>query len=172
VVVNGKFLANNPKAAAAATRALLKGAKWVEANPAAAARLSVEKKYLASNPELNTVAISHLRYIPSVSGAKAAVSSAATEMKKAGMLDPTTDVPSLAKKAFVQLDGVSDEWLQGLSVEKVAGGQVAPDEDVRLKTELAANEGIFNLASCCSSGEKRPDVDQGARTIGICSGME
>jgi NitT/TauT family transport system substrate-binding protein len=63
VVVNGKFLANNPKVAAAATRALLKGAKWVETNPVAAAKLSVEKKYLASNPELNALAISHLRYI-------------------------------------------------------------------------------------------------------------
>src|SRR5262249_40282508 len=70
VLANGKFLAANPKAAAAATRALLKAAKWVETNPAAAARLSVEKKYLASNPELNTVAISHLRYVPSVSGAE------------------------------------------------------------------------------------------------------
>jgi sulfonate transport system substrate-binding protein len=92
VVVNGKFLANNPKAAAAATRALLKGAKWVEANPAAAAKLSVEKKYLASNPELNTVAIPHLRYIPSVAGAENAVNSAAKEMRTAGMLGPTTDV--------------------------------------------------------------------------------
>src|SRR6266480_2949988 len=68
VIVDGKFLAANPKAAAGATRALLKAAKWVETNPAAAARLSVEKGYLASNPELNTVAISHLRYVPSVSG--------------------------------------------------------------------------------------------------------
>src|SRR5207245_2997865 len=76
VLVNGKFLAKNPKATAAATRALLKGAKWVEANPAAAARLSVEKKYLASNPELNTVAISHLRYVTTVSGAATAVRSA------------------------------------------------------------------------------------------------
>jgi NitT/TauT family transport system substrate-binding protein len=154
VVVNGKFLANNPKAAAGATRALLKGAKWVEANPAAAAKLSVEKKYLASNPELNTVAISHLRYIPSVSETQAALSSAATEMKKAGMLDPSTDVPGLVKKAFVQLDGVSDQWLQSFSVEKVAGGQVPPDEDFRVKAELAANGGILNLASCCSPGEK------------------
>ncbi len=60
VIVNGKYLAANRKAAAAATRALLKGAKWVETNPAAAARISVEKKYIASNPELNTEAISHL----------------------------------------------------------------------------------------------------------------
>src|SRR5580765_183839 len=60
VLVNGKFLAKNPKAAAAATRALLKAAKWVDTNPKAAARLSVEKKYLASTVELNTIGISHL----------------------------------------------------------------------------------------------------------------
>src|SRR3989440_254206 len=97
VLVNGKFLARNPKAAAAATRALLKAAKWVETNPAAAARLSVEKKYLASNAELNSIAISHLRYIPSVSGAENAVKSAAAEMKRAGMLAPSTDVAGLAE---------------------------------------------------------------------------
>src|SRR5436853_6967311 len=108
VIVNGKYLTANPKGAAAATRALLKGAKWVEANPAAAARLSVEKKYLASSPELNTVAISHLSYGPSVSGADLAVQSAAAAMKVAGMLSPSTDVPGLAKRAFVHLDGVSD----------------------------------------------------------------
>jgi NitT/TauT family transport system substrate-binding protein len=148
VIVNGKFLAANPKAAAAATRALLKAAKWVEANPAAAARLSVEKKYLASNPELNTVAISHLRYVPSVSGAEAAVSSAAAEMKIAGMLAPTTDVPELAKRAFVHLDGVSDEWLQNLQVEKVAGGQVPPDQDIRLFAELILSD---TKESCCKA---------------------
>src|SRR6516225_6075731 len=154
VVVNGKFLANNPKAAAAATRALLKGAKWVETNPAAAARLSVEKKYLASNPELNSLAISHLHYIPSVSGAEDALKSAAVAMQSAGMLNPATDVTDLAKRAFVHLDGVSDEWLRSLQVGKIAGGQVPADEEFRLKTELASSEGILNLASCCSPGEK------------------
>src|SRR5437764_707065 len=133
VLANGKFLAKNPKAAAAATRALLKAAKWVETNPAAAARLSVEKKYLASNPELNTVAISHLRYVPSVSGAEAAVKSAAVDMKRAVMLAASTDVEDLAKRAFAHLDGVSDEWLKTLQVETVAGGQVPPDEDARLR---------------------------------------
>jgi NitT/TauT family transport system substrate-binding protein len=130
VLVNGKFLAKNPKAAAAATRALLKAAKWVETNPAAAARLSVEKKYLASTVELNTIGISHLRYIPSVSGAEAAVESAATEMKKAKMLNPSTDVADLGKRAFVHLEGVTDEWLRTVQVEKVAGGQ-NPNLDIR-----------------------------------------
>src|SRR5262245_54944599 len=126
VLANGKFLARNPKATAAATRALLKAAKWVEANPAAAAKLSVEAKYLASTVTQNTVAISHLRYVPSVSGAQTAVKLAAAEMKTAGMLSPSTDVPGLAERAFVHLDGVSDEWLNSLKVEKVAGAQVSP----------------------------------------------
>jgi NitT/TauT family transport system substrate-binding protein len=146
VIVNGKYLSAHPKESAAATRALLKGAKWVETNPAAAARLSVEKKYLASNPELNTVAISHLRYVPSVSGADEAVQSAAAEMKVAGMLSPSTNVSELAKKAFVHLDGVSDEWLQNLEVEKVAGGQVPPDQDIRLYAELILTD---TQDSCC-----------------------
>ncbi|HZE57479.1 MAG TPA: ABC transporter substrate-binding protein [Chthoniobacterales bacterium] len=151
VIVNGKYLAAHPKESAAATRALLRGAKWVETNPAAAARLSVEKKYLASNPELNTVAISHLRYVPSVSGADNAVKSAAEEMKIAGMLSPTTDVAALAKKAFVHLDGVTDEWIDSLPVEKVAGGQVPPDQDIRLYAELILGD---REDSCC----KKPVV--------------
>jgi len=44
-------------------------------------------------------------------------------MKRAGMLKKSTDVEQLAK-AFVSLDGVSDQWLESLTVEKVAGGQV------------------------------------------------
>ncbi|HSV61710.1 MAG TPA: ABC transporter substrate-binding protein [Chthoniobacterales bacterium] len=151
VIVNGKYLAAHPKESAAATRALLKGAKWVETNPAAAARLSVEKKYLASNPELNTVAISHLRYVPSVSGADDAVKSAAAEMKVAGMLAPSTDVAALAQKAFVHLDGVSDQWLESLQVEKVAGGQVPPDQDIRLYAEMILSD---TQESCC----KKPVV--------------
>jgi NitT/TauT family transport system substrate-binding protein len=148
VIVSGKFLKAQPKAAAAATRALLKAAKWVEANPAAAARLSVEKKYLASNPELNTVAISHLRYVPSVSGADAAVKSAAAEMKIAGMLSPSTNVDELAKRAFAHLDGVTDEWLNSVQVERVAGGQVPPDQDIRLFAERILQD---SEASCCKA---------------------
>src|SRR5437764_2714458 len=127
VLVNGKFLTNNPKAAAAGTRALLKAAKWVNTNPVAAARLSVEKKYILSTPELNALALSHLQYIPSGSGAEAAVNSASLEMKKAGMLNARTDVAELSRRALAHLDGVSDEWLNSLQVETVAGGEVPAD---------------------------------------------
>jgi len=146
VIANGKWVDANPKAAAAATRALLKGAKWVETNPKAAARMAVEKKYLASTPELNTVAISRLRYIPSISLAEESVHSAAREMKVARMLSPAPDTEALAKRAFMLLPGVTDDWIKTLEVEKVAGGQVSPNEDIRLIAELIEKD---REDSCC-----------------------
>ena len=127
VVVNGKFASRDPAAAAKVTRAILKGAKWVQTNPTAAAQLSVEKKHLAYNPELNAQALSKLTYIPSVAGGRDATGLAAEEMKKAKLLSPTTDVAQLSKRAFLPLEGVTDEWLGGLKVEQVAGGGPAPE---------------------------------------------
>src|SRR5437667_1884500 len=146
VIANGKWVDANPDRAARATRALLKGAKWVETNPRAAAVMAVEKKYLASTPELNTAALARLRYIPSVHMAEESVHTAGREMKVAKMLSPDTDTEALAKRAFMHLDGVTDEWIKSLEVEKVAGGQVSPDGDIRLIAELIEKD---RGDSCC-----------------------
>src|SRR6184192_4081154 len=146
VVANGKWVDANPKAAAAATRALLKGAKWVETNPKAAAILAVEKKYLASTPELNTTALAGLRYVPSVHLAEESVHNAGREMKVAKMLSLETDTEALAKRAFMHLPGVTDEWIKTLEVEKVAGGQVSPNQDIRLIADLIQKD---REDSCC-----------------------
>jgi NitT/TauT family transport system substrate-binding protein len=121
-VVSGKLARENPAAAAKVTRALLKGAKWVSENPGAAAKLSVEKNYILSTVEINTQALSKLNYIPGVSRCRKSVDQAAAEMKKAGLLKDSTDPEELAKRAWLDLDGVTDEWVNGLEVEKVAGG--------------------------------------------------
>jgi NitT/TauT family transport system substrate-binding protein len=124
-VVSGKLARRNPEAAARVTRALLKASKWVEANPAAAARLSVEKKYLASDARINEQAISKLRYIPGVDRCRKSILQAAQEMKKAGLLKPATDPTLLSRRAWLDLDGVTDGWLEGVKVEHVPGGKVA-----------------------------------------------
>ncbi len=146
VIANGKWVDANPETAARATRALLKGAKWVETNPKAAAIMAVEKKYLASTPELNTAALARLRYIPSVQEAVDSIYTAAKEMKVAKMLSPETDTDALAKRSFMHLEGITDEWIKTLEVEKVAGGQVSPNEDIRLIAELIEKD---REDSCC-----------------------
>src|SRR5215471_536847 len=147
IIANGKWIDANPDSAARATRAILRGAKWVQENPKAAAQLAVEKKYLASTIELNTAALARLKYIPSVSIAEQTLYTAAKEMREAKMLSPTTDTDALAKRAFHHLDGVTDEWIKSVKVEKVPGGQVDPDMDVRLYAELILRDG---MDACCT----------------------
>ena len=65
----------HPAAAAKLTKALLRGAKWVGENPKAAAEMSVDSNYLASSKEINTQAISKLKYIPGVSKCRESVRS-------------------------------------------------------------------------------------------------
>src|SRR5437867_9684555 len=131
IIGNGKWIDANPDSAARATRAILRGAKWVQENPKAAAQLAVDKKYLASTVELNTVAISRLKYIPTVSDAEQTLYTAAKEMRDAKMLSPTTDTDALAKRAFHHLEGVTDEWIKTVKVEKVSGGQLVHILDIR-----------------------------------------
>jgi NitT/TauT family transport system substrate-binding protein len=147
IVANGKWIDANPDTAARATRAILRGAVWVQQNPKAAAQLAVDKKYLASTVELNTVALGRLTYIPSVSIAEQTLYTAAKEMREAKMLSPTTDTDALAKRAFQHLDGVTDEWIKSVKVEKVPGGQIDPNQDIRLYAELILREG---MDACCA----------------------
>ena len=147
IIANGKWIDANPDTAARATRAILRGAVWVQQNPKAAAQLAVDKKYLASTVELNTVALSRLKYMPSVSIAEQTLYTAAKEMREAKMLSPTTDTDALARRAFQHLEGVTDEWIKTVKVEKVPGGQVDPNLDIRLYAELILRDG---MDACCA----------------------
>jgi NitT/TauT family transport system substrate-binding protein len=120
VALNGKFARENPAAASKVTRALFKAAKWVNANPVAAAKLAVEKKYVSATAEINAQAIAALKYDPGVSKARRDIQSVAQEMKTAGFLKPSTDPKDLADRTWLDLEGVTDEWVQSLKVEKVA----------------------------------------------------
>jgi NitT/TauT family transport system substrate-binding protein len=146
VVCNGKFVREHADLAAAGTRAILKAAKWVEANPVTAAHISVDGKFVAVSVDLDAVALSKLRYVPSVTGGHNAVILAATEMKKAGMLDASTDVAALAALAFQPLDGVSDDILKTVTVDKVPGGDLLPKLNAS-REMLAQGEAV----SCCTA---------------------
>jgi NitT/TauT family transport system substrate-binding protein len=146
VVLSGAFTRRSPSAAAQVTRALLKGALWVDQNPTAAAQLSVEKRYIAASSEVNAHAISKLKYAPGVSRCRTSLDSAAAEMKSAGLLNPSTDPAELARRAWLDLDGVSDLWIKGLKIERVAGGGPPPPLENRAFVALLTGQPV----SCCN----------------------
>ncbi len=123
VLVNGEFGRQHPAAAAKVTKAILKAAKWVQENPKAAAELGVEKKYVAASAEINTQALMHLKYTPAVARGRQSVEQAAADMKKAKLLGGSTDPVALAKRAWLDLDGVTDEWVTAQGVERIDGGR-------------------------------------------------
>jgi NitT/TauT family transport system substrate-binding protein len=123
VVVNGEFARKHPTAAAKVTKAMLKGARWVHENPKAAAELGVEKKYITAKVEINTQALMQLRYVPGVAQAKRSVEQAAADMKRAKLLGASTDPAALAQRAWLDLDGVTDEWIGAQAVERIEGAR-------------------------------------------------
>lgn len=145
-VVSGKLARDDPARAAKVTRALLKGAAWVDRNPLAAARLSVQKKYVASSEEINAHAITKLQYRPSVERCRASIDQAVEDMRTAGLLNASTDTAALARRAWVELEGVSDAWLESLKIETVAGAQRTPEASATLLMMVLAHVGE---ASCC-----------------------
>jgi NitT/TauT family transport system substrate-binding protein len=123
VIVNGEFARKYPSAAAKVTRAIMKGAKWVHENPKAAAELGVEKKYITARAEINTQALMQLRYMPGVAKGKRSVEQAAEDMKKAKLLGASADPAALVKRAWLDLDGVTDEWIVAENVERIEGAR-------------------------------------------------
>ena len=148
-VVSGKLARENPDAAAKVTRALLKASKWVNENPTTAAAIEVEKKYITASAEINAQALAKLNYMPGVSRCRKSIELAAQEMKKAGLLKSTTDPMELAKKAWVDLDGVTDDWVKDLKVEKVANGRPKVLDPVAFVALFEANKDCLCCNKCC-----------------------
>jgi NitT/TauT family transport system substrate-binding protein len=157
VVVNGKFARENPSAAAKVTRALLKGAKWVNVNPTAAAKLAVEKKYVDATAEITAQAIAMLKFEPGVAKARRNLGTAALEMKQAGFLKKDTNPEELAKQSWLDLDGVTDDWVKSFEVEKVAGGgrppKLSPIDFAALFSQDTCCQGVACLGCCGDTGE-------------------
>ena len=154
-VVSGQLARTNPAAAAKVTRALFKGAKWVGENQKAASEMSVDKDFIPSSPnikEINTQALLKLNYTPGVSKCRKSVDDAAEDMQKAGLLKPDTDPKALAKKAWLDLDGVTDEWVNNLKVEKAAAGRPAMLSPVDLAALFTGRKSCCG-ACCCLGGE-------------------
>ena len=149
VSLSGRFAARNPVAAAKVTRGMLRAAKWVGANPTAAARLSVQKGYLGSTVEFNAAAISKLTYEPSISACREGLGLQARDLKQSGLLNASTDPDDLIRRAWLPLDGVTDDWVKSLKVENVPGG-AAPSAGEATAALLAEGKSCCNR--CCLGG--------------------
>lgn len=100
---------NQPEAAY--TRALLKAAAYVQANPEEAARLQIENNQCSGELEINAALLDSYNYTPSVSLAKQTFRDASDELIRIGELTTTRELDEFTAEHFVEFDGVPDSYI-------------------------------------------------------------
>ena len=144
--VTSKLAEENPEAAAAFTRAVQKGAQWVEEHPEETAKIIVDKKYTAGDADLLAAILETYNYKPSVQGGYDALKLGAEQLTEIGILKEGTDATKFADNAYIFFDDVPD----------------APESDASTDTATESAEGAsvsFQPAAaaaeeedCCSGG--------------------
>ncbi|CUH97026.1 putative secreted protein [Propionispora sp. 2/2-37] len=99
---------NHPEIAAKYTRAMQKASAWIQQNQDEAAKIQVDKKWVAGDAAFNAKVLKTYNYIPSVKGAYDAFGITAKQLQQVGMLNDSVDVEALRKNSFVFFDDVPD----------------------------------------------------------------
>lgn len=106
--VHDNIAKDHPEIAAKYTRAMQKASAWIQKNQDEAAKIQVEKKWVAGDAVFNASVLKTYNYIPSVKGAYDAFGITAKQLQKVGMLNESVNVEALHKNSFVFLKDVQD----------------------------------------------------------------
>ncbi len=110
VFVTSKYAQENPEGAAAVTRAIMKAAAWIHEHPEEAAKIQLDKKYVAGDVSLNAKLLKGFNYRPTVQGGYQAVKANIEELAAIGILKKTPDTKKFADNVFLFQKGVSETY--------------------------------------------------------------
>ena len=99
---------DNPKGAAAYTRALQKAAAFIQADPQEAAKIQLDNEFCSGDLETNAKLLESYNYAPSVSAGLTTFTSAVKELQQIGDLSADVNAEDFISKHFVKLEGVPD----------------------------------------------------------------
>lgn len=110
--VRDNIAKDSPEIAAKYTRAMQKASAWIQSNQEEAAKIQVEKKWVAGDPVFNATVLKTYNYLPSAQGAYEAFGITAKQLQDIGMLDKAVDVEALHKNSFLVLPEVQGKIVQ------------------------------------------------------------
>lgn len=110
VYVTNKLAKENPKAAAAYTRALLKAAAFIQADAEVAAKIQIDKGYCSGDVKTNAKLLKSYNYSPSVKAGYDTFYTSAVELQEIGELDKEKDIYKFIEEHYVKLDGVPESY--------------------------------------------------------------
>ncbi len=110
VFVTSKYAQENPEGAAAVTRAIMKASAWIRDHPEEAAKIQLDKKYVAGDVLLNKKLLKGFNYHPTVQGGYQAVKANVEELTSIGILKKTLDPKKFVDDVFLFQKGVPETY--------------------------------------------------------------
>lgn len=111
IYVSTDAVKNQSDAAAAYTRALLKAAAYVQAEPEEAAKLQIENNQCSGELEVNAALLDSYNYTPSVSLAKQTFRDASDELIRIGDLTEGRDLDEFTAEHFAEFEDVPESYI-------------------------------------------------------------
>jgi NitT/TauT family transport system substrate-binding protein len=108
IAVRSEIVQKYPQETAKFIRAVQKGAKFVQENPAEAARILAANNFVPGDPAVNAQVLATYDYRASVSQALPAIQRNARDLQALGLVSADVDVEALARNTFVEVPGVPD----------------------------------------------------------------
>jgi len=153
--VTSKLAAENPKAAAAFTRAVQKASQWVQENPDETAKIIVDKQYVSGDVDFCAQILKTYNYKPSVQGGYDALKLNAEELSKIGVLKEGTDAQKFADNAYIFFDDVPDAPEASSGTTAAAPSASASSVSFTEAAEAEEND-------CCGGKIEKPDTTRKA----------
>lgn len=149
--VTSKLAEENPKAAAAFTRAVQKASQWVQENPDETAKIITEKEYISGDVDFCAQILKTYNYKPSVQGGYDALKQNAQELTEIGILKEGTDATKFADNAYMFFDDVPDAPEASSESGTTASAGTAAASAVNFSDAAAAEE-----EDCCGGKVEKP----------------
>ena len=148
--VTSKLAEENPKAAAAFTRAVQKASQWVQENPDETAKIITEKEYVSGDAVFCAQILKTYNYKPSVQGGYDALKQNAEELTQIGVLKEGTDATKFADNAYIFFDDVPD------APESDASTDTATESTKGSSVSFQPTAAAEAEDDCCSGKVVRP----------------
>lgn len=109
-IITSSIVEEHPEAAAAFTRAMMRAAAYIQANPEEAAQLQIDNEQMTGDVETNAAMLATYNYSPSVSIMEETIINAYGDLVEIGDMTSGLDTETFVAEHFAALDGVPESY--------------------------------------------------------------
>ena len=109
-IITSSIVEEHPESAAAFTRAMMRAAAYIQANPEEAAQLQIDNEQMTGDADTYAAMLATYNYAPSVSIMEETIVNAYSDLVEIGDMTSGLDTDTFVSEHFAALDGVPESY--------------------------------------------------------------